>query len=1742
MIKVSPDYSGALFTPKFKDMKKYIYLFFALIGMQVHSAKASAPTWSVNPASFQYNMTMVAVASINCTELSAAGNQIAAFVGNSCRGTAYTSQVVNGRFTASLFIYSNQVQGEVLTFKVYNQQQDSVYSLPVTLAFQQNASYGTSGSPYALVNNNAPVNLSLSASSFPESLSLNAVVGALSAEDPDAGETFTYSLVSGEGSLDNAKFAINGSNLVLNQLVNFEQKRSCSIRVRVSDSRSCTFEKNLVIQVTDVNEAPFALYLNDSSLNENLPANTVFASLSAADPDDNETFLYSLVSGTGDADNSSFIVVGNTLRSAQSFNYETKSSYSVRIRVRDSQNQSFERAVQIFIRDVNDAPSGITLNGSSTGTSFPENRGIGTLVATLSTQDEDAGSSFIYSFVNTGGNDNSSFQLVGNQIRANMAFDFETRQNYSIFIQSSDGNGGTVAKQFLVQVTDSNDAPVAIGLSGTSVFENLPIGSFVAKLNTSDPDENQLAFNYALVNGSGSAGNSQFLVRNDSLFTNAVFNFEVLSSYSIRLRSTDPGNASVQQSFVITVLDGSDAPTDIILSNSSVSENQSGGTTIGTLSSVDQDQTNFFTYSLVSGAGSTDNSQFSISGSTLRTNAVFDAELKSQYSIRVRTNDGYNGVFEKVFLINILDMNDAPTNISLTANAVKENVTSNTLIGFLSASDQDAGQQFTFSFDAVSGNNNSNFVISGNQLRTLSALDYENKSSYLVQVLVSDGHGGSFSKQFQINVLDSNDAPTDLTLSSPTISENQLPGAFIAQLIPVDQDASGTYSYSLVSGSGSTNNVSFFVRNDSLFTAVSLDFEQNPSYSIRLSCQDGLLSFSKSFQIRVVNGNDAPTDLLLSNLVVAENLPQGTTVGVFSSLDPDTGNVFTYSLVPGTGSTNNNAFLISGNQLKTASSFNYEAKNSYSIRVQTSDGNGGALAKVFTITILDANDVPTQINLSAASIMENKPANSLIGLLTTSDEDASNTFTYSLSGTMNDNVRFIISGNQLRTNQSFDFESRSNYVVQIQTNDGNGGLVERQFAIAVADTNDAPTAITLTNQSVEENLAPGAYIGQVLAIDPDMASGHSFALVAGAGSSGNASFTIRQDSLFAAATFDFEANPSYSIRVRGTDQGGLFVDQALVIQVLNRNDNPTGILLSNSSLTENLPTRSLVGILSATDPDQVSGFSYSLVAGSGATDNGFFSIQGTELRSNTKFNYENRNTYSIRVQVNDGVGGSMQQIFQISILDSNDIPTGLSLTNEAIAENRASGSLVGLVSVQDEDAGESFSFSFFNGASNNNDQFVLVNNQLRTAARFNYEQRDFYLVYVSAQDALGAVLTRQFVITVSDSSDTPTDLNLSSLTLSENLGLNAFVGTLTSSDEDQLSGFTYSFTGGTGALDNNLFEIRRDSLFAKQNLDFESRKNYSIRIRTTDNTSAFFDKAFGIQVTDANDKPSGIQLDNSLVKENNLPGALVGKLTASDQDENEQFTYAFVSGTGDADNASFTLAGNQLAIKTPSNFEQKSSYSIRIEVIDSKGEAFAQSLVIQITDEAEAPTLVQDSFTVSESAVTGTLVGTIRGQSQDAQAQLRFELLSGSDYFSLNSITGELSLLKALDYEKEPKMVVSVRVKDARDESLQALGYIVVQVEDVLELNAQLPALNFMSPNGDGLNDAFAISNVELYKEYELHIFNESGMEVYSVLNNYNNDWTGTFNGETLPNGVYYFVFKKGDSSFKGSISIVNSK
>ena len=109
-------------------------------------------------------------------------------------------------------------------------------------------------------------------------------------------------------------------------------------------------------------------------------------------------------------------------------------------------------------------------------------------------------------------------------------------------------------------------------------------------------------------------------------------------------------------------------PTDIVLNNNSINENNLLLDTIWDLSNDDLDTYNTHTYSLVSWEWDNDNSSFLIDWNILKINVVSDYEIKSSYNIRIRVNDNAWWLFEKKFIININNLDEEPPVILIDWN------------------------------------------------------------------------------------------------------------------------------------------------------------------------------------------------------------------------------------------------------------------------------------------------------------------------------------------------------------------------------------------------------------------------------------------------------------------------------------------------------------------------------------------------------------------------------------------------------------------------------------------------------------------------------------------------------------------------------------------------------------------------------------------------------------------------------------------------------------------------------------------------------------------------------------------------------------------------------------------------------------------------------------------------------------------------------------------------------------------
>lgn len=120
------------------------------------------------------------------------------------------------------------------------------------------------------------------------------------------------------------------------------------------------------------------------------------------------------------------------------------------------------------------------------------------------------------------------------------------------------------------------------------------------------------------------------------------------------------------------------------------------------------------------------------------------------------------------------------------------------------------------------------------------------------------------------------------------------------------------------------------------------------------------------FKATVMRLNTAPTSTSLDNNSILENESVGAIVGLLSTDDTDDYDSHTYRLVSGIGADDNGSFSIDGNTLKTAESFDFETKSTYTIRVKATDSGGLGAEQQFTINVLDVDDNYT-VSVTAGS-------------------------------------------------------------------------------------------------------------------------------------------------------------------------------------------------------------------------------------------------------------------------------------------------------------------------------------------------------------------------------------------------------------------------------------------------------------------------------------------------------------------------------------------------------------------------------------------------------------------------------------------------------------------------------------------------------------------------------------------------------------------------------------------------------
>lgn len=1179
-------------------------------------------------------------------------------------------------------------------------------------------------------------------------------VGALAAVDQDVGQTHTFTLVSGTGSTDNALFNISGSTLRLNAPANYEYKPSLSMRIRATDNGTGAlfFEKAFTISLTDLQEPPYDITFTGSA-----PAGILYASGLTA------RMVYASGNITGLAYSDNMLINGVNVASQFTgpISYVDFADYNTVGR--------FPGALpfpgRASLTDVNN----IVLNVTGT-----------IIVPTTGT----------YTFA-VRSDDGSRIKIDGVTVFADDTFhgeaEYYTTVNLTAGAHSLDflffeGGGGGQVELFVAAGSHAsyNGAFSLLRSYPLGINENTASGSQVAALGASDDAGNTHTFE--LVSGSGDTDNASFSLSTSGLLTtNFVPDFETKATYSIRVRATDNTAQTYEQVLTVSIFDINETPSAIALSNANVTEHNLVGSTVGTFSTTDVDAAQTYTYTLVSGTGSTNNNLFSISGSTLmiQVSADYETLIPPTYGVRVRSTD-QGGLFtEQNYTINILDANDPATDIALSNAQLDENNVAGVTVGTLSTTDPNPGQTHTYSLVSGTGSaDNARFSITGNELKLLVSANYEVQPTYSLRIRTSDNGAPAnlwYEKAFTITIN----------------GVNEVPGVTSALV------------YEVTNPTRIGNNISYNIDNSLIYGAVPFN---RVRYRMEMFVGGVLRYADTSFApwsgltvagLRVPDGAyPLVHKRTVTNMTVESNYPgvvnaSGVTGALEhwpSSYGSGLNGLYDYDDDGYNSSVGYGSFQVhnmSSVPKQTVFAWNQHSSSTPDIGFGNQVGGSGHPDWTFSSSSLGKLGWKMQVYIGAGinsySISENNAVDVSVGNAYAYDEDAGDGLTYQLvSGDGDtDNALFYLDGIALKTSISFDYETKSAYSVRLRATDLGGLSTEYAVTISVQNVNETPTDIAISSATIAENNAASATVGNFTTTDVDTLDSFIYTLVAGAGSTDNASFNISANALRLNAATNYEAKSTYNIRIRSTDAGGLWVEVPFVVSITDANDAPHDITLTPATIAENEPVNSVAGALAAIDQDSTHTHSFSLVSGTGSTDNASFEVDGANLKIKVSANFEVKSTYAIRIRATDdgSPAAFYEEAMTVSINNVNETPTISDIANRSINEDTSTGLVA--FTIGDVDAGTNFQVT----AVSSNTTLVPNDN-----IAFSGIGTARYVLVSPAADLFGST---DITITVSDGTLSASD----TFTLTVNSSNDAPFFTLNDTELTQIGATP---TGGTG--------------------------------------------------------------------------------------------------------------------------------------------------------------------------------------------------------------------------------------------------------------------------------------------------------------------------------------------------------
>ena len=1078
-----------------------------------------------------------------------------------------------------------------------------------------------------------------------------------------------------------------------------------------------------------------------------------------------------------------------------------------------------------------------------------------------------------------------------------------------------------------------------------------------------------------------------------------------------------------------------------------------------------------------------------------------DYEAEREYNLTIRIQD-YGNVSKSGtlnVLVEVQDQNDHKPEFNATNFTFKtpENQTVPFILGTVVATDLDDGDNGKITY-FISTADTSSFSVDNTtgRISMTEVLDYETapslsfgKVGYSMALGARDnGQSPRFSTTLiTVEVEDTNDNTPSISFHSPNMTdadnmriwENIPINSYAATIIVQDKDSGINAECAVNIDSGAFGDFKLESNNGNLvLTADKIDREKHPVYDMVISVTDRgspPLKSKKSLNIIVmdVNDNEPKFPKNFYNVSISEDIVINTPIANVSAHDDDFGknSEIDYAIV---SQGKEQVFSISNSgMISNIKHLDAESTSLYVLNASAKDRGEPSLQSyaIVNIHVLDINDNYPEFkkSLYTCSIPENEAINSNICSVDAKDKDSGDNgrITYTISSNT-DFFNIDTQSGQISIKQKLDYELKLVHKLMIQAEDGGepSKSAKCEVIITVTNVNDEPPLFDKNNYVINLPADKIPYqILQVTVSDKDRDDKVSFAF-----KSAPKDFKIDANTgiISLNSTLKNTANPVL-LEVTATDDAGNTSPSAakITVNVLeNTNDLPIfDRALTFLTLKENADPGSLCIINASThDPCKIT---YSL-----PSQNSYFSIDSItgSLSNSMPIDYEKNKSFEFDISgsCNSTVGFTK---VMISIEDVNDNdPVCEDVQAITVSEGIPNNSVIFSMICADRDSSKNAQLYY--KLSSPSFSIDEVTGDVAISKKLDREEAAVHKLSVQVCDngSPENCIASSVKVIVSDVNDNePRITEPFKFTVKEDVEENHEIAKVKAIDADIGDNSKLTFSLLNTVADLKLFGS--GEIVVENRLDYERKTKYFLNVKVNDNgdPSLSVIKMIEVSVLDVNDNAPKFSSGRYTfhVEEHREVPHFLGSVSASDEDSgaNKVVTYTLSKSVD-----YLTLNGSTGSLELVKSLDfEKNRGGLTVSVIaKDSGDIPLNStatIFINVTDVNDHyPKFRSKAYSanVSEDAITGHKVIIVLASDDDGPNFNRILYHLQSDYFEIDSTSGEITTTQKLDFETKPRHEITVVAEDNGNPRLAS--NVTVDIF-ILDVNDNPPTFKDLIPN-----------------------------------------------------------------------------